>query len=142
MQLRILVLVSAIFFGGRDCLQARIGESKERCIERYGKPVQVLEKGLLFVKDGKKIYVTFNEGIADGIFVQKLVPGFEKRVLPLSAAEIRQCLSENGCGCVWKYASDLPDGDKIWITNGSELGALYSQATCSLQVYTRENILR
>ncbi len=104
--------------------------------------MQVLEKGLLFVKAGKKIYVTFNEGIADGIFVQKLVPGFEKRVLPLSAAEIKQCLSENGCGCVWKYASDLPDGDKIWITNGSELGALYSQATCSLQVYTRENMLR
>lgn len=142
MQLRILVLVSAIFLGGQNCLHARIGESKDRCIERYGKPVKVFEKGMLFVKDGRKIYVTFNSGIADCIFVQKLVPGYEKKVTPLSDSEIGQWLAENGCGCVWKYANDLPDGDKIWITKGSELGALYSQATCSLQVYTRENILR
>ena len=123
-------------------LQARIGESKERCIERYGTPVQVLEKGLLFVKDGRKLYITFNQGIADCIFVQKLDPASVRKAVPLSEPEITQYLSENGHGCTWKYSSSLPDGDKIWITKGSELGALYSQATCSLQVYTRENILR
>ena len=140
---RFSVLVAIALLSSQGCLQARIGESKERCIERYGNPVQVLEKGLLFVKNGRKIYITFNQGVADCIFVQKLDPSSEHpKVLPLSEPEISQYLSENGQGCTWKYSSKLPDGDKIWITKGSELGALYSQATCSLQVYTRENILR
>ena len=142
MHSRFFVLVGILLLATQGLLQARIGESRARCIERYGKPVQVLEKGLLFVKEGKKIYITFNQGIADCIFVQKLDPASEKRALPLSAPEISQCLNENGQGCIWKYSSNLPDGDQIWITKGSELGALYSQATCSLQVYTRENILR
>ena len=122
--------------------QARIGESRERCIERYGKPVQTLEKGLLFAKNGMRIYITFSHGLADCIFLQKLDAVSHKKALPIPEVEIKQFLSENSRGYSWKYSSTLPDGDEIWITKESELGALYSQATCSLQVYTRENITR
>jgi hypothetical protein len=139
---RFLFISASCLILAQGQLQARIGESEAQCIERYGKPVRVLEKGLLFVKDSRRIYITFSNGLADCIFVQKLDPDFLKRALPLPEPEIKQFLSENSHGCVWKYSSNLPDGDKIWVTNGSELGALYSQATCSLQVYTRENIVR
>ena len=122
--------------------QARIGESRERCIERYGKPVQILKKGLLFAKNEMRIYITFSHGLADCIFLQKLDAVSQKKALPIPEAQIKQFLSENSRGYTWKYSSTLPDGDEIWITKESELGALYSQATCSLQVYTRENITR
>lgn len=139
----IRIALVALFF--TPCLpvaQARIGESQERCIQRYGNPVQILEKGLLFVKSGMRIYITFSHGLADCIFLQKLDAVSHKKALPIPGPEIKQFLSENSQGYTWKYSSTLPDGDEIWITKKSELGALYSQATCSLQVYTRENIAR
>ena len=121
---------------------ARIGESLEGCIKLYGEPVKRLEKGMLFVKDGVRIYITFSQGCADCIFLQKIDPRVEKHVVPISELEIKRFLSENSQGFKWYYSSVLPDGDVIWITKDSELGALYSQATCSLQVYTRQNIVR
>lgn len=121
---------------------ARIGESLEQCIKLYGEPVKCLEKGFLFVKEGMRIYITFCQGCADCIFLQKIDPRVEKHVLPISESEIKQFLSENSQGFKWQYSSVLPDGDVIWITKDSELGALYSQSSCSLQVYTRQNITR
>lgn len=135
-----LVVLSLCFATAE--VHARIGESLERCIERYGKPAQSLAKGVLFIKNGMRIYITFSNGLADCIFLQKLDTTTQRRALPIPAPEIMRFLKENSCGCAWKYASTLPDGDEIWITKKSELGALYSQATCSLQVYTRENIAR
>jgi hypothetical protein len=139
---RLVSLIALFLCFNAPKAHARIGESLERCIELYGKPAQNLEKGVLFIKNGMRIYVTFSHGLADCIFLQKLDVIAPKRALPMPAPEIMRFLTENSRGCVWKYSSILPDGDEIWITKESELGALYSQATCSLQVYTRENIVR
>lgn len=140
------LLVSLICFCFLQLLctpcHARIGESLKRCIELYGQPVKTLEKGLLFTKDSLRIYITFSGDCADCIFLQKIDPSIEKRAVPISELEIKQFLSENSQGFKWYYSSVLPDGDVIWITKDSELGALYSQSTCSLQVYTRQNIVR
>jgi len=139
---RTIPLIALFLWLGLASAQARIGESLERCIELYGKPAQRLPKGVLFVKNGMRIYITFSHGLADCIFLQKLDVTTPRRALPMPEPEIKRFLAENSCGCVWKYSSTLPDGDEIWITKESELGALYSQATCSLQVYTRDNIVR
>ncbi|RFC43898.1 MAG: hypothetical protein DVB28_001293 [Verrucomicrobia bacterium] len=139
---RLVSLIALLLCFNAPKARARIGESLDRCIELYGKPAQSQGKGVLFIKNGMRIYVTFNHGLADCIFLQKLDAIAPKRALPMPAPEIMRFLTENSCGCVWKYSSTLPDGDEIWITKESELGALYSQATCSLQVYTRENIVR
>lgn len=121
---------------------ARIGETEKQCIARYGKPVKRLEKGIIFSKDQMKIYVTFADGKADCIWLQKTDKDQPGRALPISQEEIDGFLKANGEGYTWKYTSLLPDGDVVWITKGSELGALYSQSTLSLQVYTRDCIAR
>ncbi len=141
MPLKYLIPV-LLLLGTTAPLHARLGETQEHCILRYGNPVQYLPKGILFLKDGMKIYITFTAGLADSIFLQKIDSSAPQRAKPISESEIKQFLSENSGGCQWQYSSVLPDGDVIWITKKSELGALYSQATCSLQVYTRENIAR
>jgi len=139
---RTLLFIVAVFSGSVTAAQARIGDTLNQCITRYGKPVEFLSKGVLFVKANKKIYVTFTDGIADSVFFQKINPVSQKAVTPISQEEIRLLLSENSQGYTWDHTSRLPDGDVIWVTKDSELGALYSNATCSLQVYTRENIAR
>ena len=137
----LLVILISLLANQVDAF-ARIGETEERCIRRYGMPVQYLEKGLLFIRNQRKIYITFNNGFADSIFVQKLVPGSVGRAMPLTKLEIEQLLSLNSLGCNWKYSAQLPDGDAVWMTQNSELGALYSQATLSFHIYTRESIVR
>ncbi len=135
------MLIGFVLLGAAPA-EARIGETEQRCVELYGPVVKVLKKGRLFVKDGVRIYVTFSNGLADGVFFQKRDQKTQRNAVPIGDTEIKALLADNSLGCQWRYSSVLPDGDKIWITQGSELGALYSQATCSLQVYTRENIAR
>ena len=122
--------------------EARIGETKKQCIARYGKPVKYLEKGVLFVKGTLKIHVTFDEGKADSIWLQRTDPQDPTHALPISEEEIQSFLLANSQGYKWYYSSQLPDGDMVWITKDSELGALYSQSTLSLQVYTKNCIQR
>ena len=121
---------------------ARIGETEKQCAARYGKPVKFLEKGTLFIKGQMKIYVTFSGGKAESIWLQKTDPERPTLALPISKEEIDTFLIANSQGHQWHYSSALPDGDEVWITKDSELGALYSQSTLSLQVYTRDCIVR
>lgn len=121
---------------------ARIGETEKQCIARYGKPVKFLEKGTLFIKEQLKIYVTFSGGKAESIWLQKTDPERPTLAMPISKEEIDSFLIANSQGHQWHYSSALPDGDEVWITKNSELGALYSQSTLSLQVYTRDCMVR
>jgi hypothetical protein len=121
---------------------ARIGETEKQCIARYGKPVKFLEKGTLFVKGQLKIFVTFSGGKAESIWLQKTDPDRPTLAMPISKEEIDTFLIANSQGHQWRYNTALPDGDEVWITKDSELGALYSHATLSLQVYTRDCIAR
>jgi hypothetical protein len=132
----LLLAVSAPF------CSARIGETHKQCVARYGKPVKFLEKGTLFVKGHMKIFVTFSQGRAESIWLQKTDPEMPTLALPISKEEIDTFLAANSQGHQWYYSRSLPDGDEVWITKDSELGALYSQSTLSLQVYTRDCIAR
>jgi hypothetical protein len=139
-----LLLTAAVFLflSGLQNVFARIGDTPEKCIERYGKPIKTTEKGLLFEKKGKKIYITFTAGKADGVFLQKLDPTERNRALPIPEREIEEFLTLNALGSKWQFASLLPDGDVVWITEDSALSAMYSQTTCSIQVFTKNSILR
>ncbi len=121
---------------------ARIGETRKQCVARYGKPVNVTEKGTLFIKGQMKIFVTFSSGRAESIWLQKIDPDVPALAMPISKEEIDTFLAANSQGLQWRYNASLPDGDEVWITQDSELGALYSRATLSLQVYTRDCIAR
>ena len=138
--LNTFLAASLLFFSQQA--SARIGETPQQCIERYGKPVKVTEKGLLFTKDRMKIFVTFSEGKADGLFIQKLDPVTTKRAVPISEKEIEQFLVCNSPNCRWHLRTQLPDGDVVWMTYDSELSAMYSQTTCSIQIYTRDSLGR
>jgi hypothetical protein len=137
-----LLLIFAVLFCTPQRVLARIGETPQQCIARYGKPLQSSEKGMLFSRNGQKIFVTFSAGKADGIFLQKLDPATPQRALPIPDREIEQFLQMNSLGATWRLTSQLPDGDVIWLTDNSQLSAMYSQTTCSIQVYTMSGISR
>ena len=141
MRLLITFFATSLFFFTQHA-SARIGETPQQCIERYGKPIKVTEKGLLFTKSRMKIFVTFSEGKADGLFIQKLAPATTKRAVPISEKEIEQFLIGNSCSSKWQFTTQLPDGDVVWMTENAELTAMYSQTTCSIQIYTKNSIGR
>ena len=141
--MRLLLTASVILLlSGLQNVFARIGDTPEKCIQRYGKPIKVSDKGLLFEKEGKKIFITFTAGKADGVFLQKLDPAARNRALPIPEREIEEFLKLNSLGSKWQFASLLPDGDVVWITEDTGLSAMYSQTTCSIQVFTKNSMTR
>lgn len=136
------LLALLLLAGTASNASARIGETEKQCIARYGKPVKFLDKGTLFIKGQMKIFVTFSKGKAESIWLQKTDPDRPTLAMPISKEEIDTFLIANSQGHQWRYNTSLPDGDEVWITKDSELGALYSHATLSLQVYTRDCIVR
>ncbi|MEI6871924.1 MAG: hypothetical protein WCL08_06540 [Verrucomicrobiota bacterium] len=141
MRFLITFLATSLLFFTQHA-SARIGETPQQCIERYGKPTKVTERGLLFTQGRIKIFVTFSEGKADGLFIQKLAPATTDKAIPISENEIEQFLICNGCKSKWQFTTQLPDGDVIWMTENLELTAMYSQTTCSIQIYTKDSIGR
>jgi len=140
---RLFLTASVILLlSGLQNVFARIGDTPEKCIERYGKPIKVSDKGFLFQKENKKIFVTFTAGKADGIFLQKLHPTTRNCALPIPEGEIEEFLVLNSLGSKWQFASRLPDGDVVWITEDTGLSAMYSQTTCSIQVFTKNSMTR
>jgi hypothetical protein len=122
---------------------ARIGESLEQCIERYGQPTeQRAESGLAgFVKAGLRIIVHFHEGAADALWYQKQTKDDLGQPEELSETEIAVLLEANGNGTTWakpgKYGLDT-----VWLADDGRLGAVYRYLSHELCISTIDYIDR
>ena len=106
MKTKILLIVAALallLFLPLVC-QARIGETLDQCVQRYGKPVPKPiqidnDDSYLFQKDGYSIIVSFLQGRAYGITYGR------RGKTPLREDEITNFLQKNGGSRKWLKAS-------------------------------------
>lgn len=79
---------------------ARIGETKEQCVARYGKAETLKDDSLMFTRAELSIIVEFYEGKADLVMFSKLSENtIDKEI---SNDEIQLILKANGGDAVWK----------------------------------------
>jgi hypothetical protein len=107
-------------------LEARIGETLEQCIARYGPPDKGPQDSALhpaatdcgFVKDGLYVVVTVYQGKAVDIMFRKLDG------TPFNASEVKELLTANG-GTSWMVRK-VEESDKLeWATkDGTKLAML------------------
>jgi len=115
--------------------QGRIGETREQCIERYGKEVSE-KKGSVsfFSKMEFAIAIEFWQGKADSLLFQKAVGDKQNG---LTKVEISTLLEANGNGQKWRELK--PQGDsRGWVTADKKLLATYDPSHRTLSIMTWE----
>ena len=117
--------------------KARIGETLEQCIARYGNPVRPIEERMpvTFQKSGLLIGVVFIDGKAAQIMFFK-PDQTDGKLSHLSADEIKALLDANGAGRAWSVSPSRPL-DKAWTTADGELFAVYLTARSTLTIRTK-----
>ncbi len=117
--------------------RARIGETLDQCVARYGKATDVGEGFYSFEKDGFLVGATLFKGKVDFITFEKPGPP----PVALTPEEIQTVLKNDGGGRTWKAVKGGP-AFVAWQTTDNALIAHYGLHTFSLNVYTRESEAR
>lgn len=121
---------------------ARLGETKDQCIARYGKPDAISDAdATVFKKNEFFIIIRFFEGSADSINIRKFDSPASTRFGKLSDIEIKTLLEANGGGKKW-VELDALGMSRQWKTQDENLSAWYSVMKGDLTVATKENLER
>jgi hypothetical protein len=130
-----------LLLGVANICQARIGDTLDQTIERYGKPVhKAASNEFVMFKEGS-YYVTvhFHDGKTDAInYVKAGSDTSAKRVF--SDAEIEMLLKINGNGQTWK-GSPAKAGIQEWKTEDGKFLAVCSESK-SLVIKTADYLKR
>jgi len=123
--------------------QARLGETADQLVQRYGQPLsendQKGEGGkialaqVVFQKGGFEVDVT----VVDGNSVAELFKKLNGQ--PLSLSEIRTLLGANAQGREWE-APQVVDGAKLWVRDDNATARLNQDG--SLTIKSRELVLK
>jgi hypothetical protein len=115
-------------------VEARIGETLEQCVSRYGEPVSKANGLILFQKSGIVIAVaSFFEGRVDSIGFKKISGD------PLSATELKELLDANSGGQTWKKGAL---GADVLLSQDGELTAKYTDSERTLVIATVRKLAR
>lgn len=133
----ILTLLSGI-------AEARIGESVEQCISRYGKPIMRTERPegqeeIIFKKDYFTISANFFHGVCDSIYYSKSKKTFwrkEEENIPLSEGEIGVFMEANAFGKTW---TSFSESDYLYWTEDRDLEAHYWKDLRILSISSRNS---
>jgi hypothetical protein len=116
---------------------ARIGETPQECIARYGKPINVLrhEKSMQFKKAGFLVLIQFKNNIAEGIVYQREGRQVEDTgvyaIGSISEFELMKFLKANGGDREWKeVGADYKW--TAWRTSDDQLFARYETENMTL----------
>jgi hypothetical protein len=124
-------------------LFARINETAEQCIERYGKPKKILEetKSVLFTRAGFVIVIDFYDGKSDQILFRKIATDEFGLPEELSTNEIELLLQANSGGGIWEKQEELSI-DQKWLLDDLSRYAQYQPSERILIIATDEYIER
>jgi len=114
-------------------VEARIGETYEECVDRYGNPIEQDDVSVVFAKSGIMIVALFNaDGICDFIFFQK------RQTTDWSSEEVNTILKAN-------LGSELKQGvdgsDPLW-SNSKGVIATYNESRAVLTITTEAGMKR
>jgi hypothetical protein len=123
--------------------QARLGETPDQLVARYGQPLteadqkadgsKVAMANVVFQKGGFEIDVSVN----DGLSVQETFKKLNGQ--PLTIAEVRVLLNANGQGFGWEAPAALPQG-KVWKRDDGATATAGEDGSLTLK--TRELIVK
>jgi hypothetical protein len=119
--------------------QARLGETADQLVQRYGPPLtendqkgeadKIAKADVVFQKGGFQISVT----VVDGLSVAELFKKINGQ--PLSTGEVRTLLGANAQGREWEAPQD-GNGGKLWTRDDSATAMLGENGT--LLIKSRE----
>lgn len=119
----IVSLIAGVFLFSSSTLFARVGETLDQCIARYGRPITDVQWGTktVFFMSDILIGVDFVDSKAVRITFVKRVNGQDA---PLSDAEVAMLMNANGAGRKWVIVP-LPrkSRDMAWLTDDGQVAA-------------------
>jgi hypothetical protein len=124
--MKALLLLSVLITLSSSAL-ARIGETREQCDARYGKPVEVIEKTqtVAYEKAGLRIECTFYENKCDSIYFIRLEKDAKGKGIPFPEDEKRILLEANSGGKPWiKVPTPGVTSVEDWECTDQDLSAL------------------
>ena len=124
-----LLTIPLFFMGIANTCQARIGDTLQETIQRYGKAVKQASAGEFAMFKEASYYVTahFHDDKTDAITYVKTASGTSTKGA-FSDPEIEKLLRINGNGQTWER-SKAKEGLNEWKTEDRELRAVYSEST-------------
>lgn len=123
--MKALLLLSVLISLSSPAL-ARIGETREQCEARYGKPVDSVNENItIHKKNGLEVWCSFFEGRCYLISFRKIEADSTQKKLPLSDTEKAALMEANSNGNTWVQTRRTEDGNKTFWQNG-DLEASYS----------------
>jgi hypothetical protein len=123
-----LLSIPLFLLGVANTCQARIGDTLQEAIQRYGKAVKKASADDFAMFKEASYYVTahFDDGKTDAITYVKTASGTSTKGA-FSDREIEMLLRINGNGQTWER-SKAKTGLNEWKTEDSELQAVYSES--------------
>jgi hypothetical protein len=121
--MKALLLLSVLISLSSPAL-ARIGETREQCDARYGKPVEVKDpNGVKYQKSGLNVICRFIEGKCGYIYFSKIQKDAQNESLPLPVEEAKILMEVNSGGAPWSKAGEIAeDGFEAWESGDLEAG--------------------
>jgi hypothetical protein len=123
-----LLTIPLFLLGVADTCQARIGDTLQETIQRYGKPVKKASADEFAMFKEASYYITahFHDNKTDAITYVKVASGTPTKGA-FSDPEIEMILRINGNGQTWER-SKANEGLYEWKTEDKELRAVYSES--------------
>lgn len=110
---------------------ARMGESLNQCIVRYGQPAESQGQYHIFIKNGFRIYVMMDKQIVGGIIYEKIDKD------NFSDIEIQTLLKTNSNN-EWKLVRD-EFREKSYLSNNHNMAAIYYPFDKRLGIMTKDS---
>lgn len=140
--MRIALLTIVFILGVTATAQARLGETADQLVARYGQPlketdqksegIKVASADVNFQKGGFQVSVTLVDGVSAAESFKKISGA------ALSIGEVQTLLNANAGGHGWE-APRLVQGEKIWLRDDSATARL-SQDGVSLLIKSKDLI--
>lgn len=143
--MKIVTWILLIFGAVLSSAHARIGHTREQCIERYGEPISVdaNSNSATFHKAGFRIEVYFFEGRCEWLTLAKFAEKSEQTFQSINDVEIETFISANGEDRDWEEIESTQDARSAWRTEDDSLRAVYISAPqWKLSVYTAAALRR
>ena len=133
----LLSAIAAVTLTTSSALFARIGETDQQCVARYGEPTKTLpNNSFLYQKSDLNIFIIFFNGKADAIAYRKIAKGQQ-----LSENEIEVLLKSNSGGVPWQERAAI-SMNRNWETENGELLANYDPVEHLLMIATKDYFAR
>jgi hypothetical protein len=100
--MKLFFLLFTLALSAPALVSARIGETREQCEARYGKPTGLGEDYSFHEKSGLQVVCIYHAGKCDCIAFNQLEMSADKKTLPLSDTMIQTLLKANSAGQTWR----------------------------------------